>query len=64
MGCPVHIWAPLMAGLVPVARLARDRLPFGHGRRSEAPAAPRTLQRFAPIVPGASTPEPPSPPAP
>jgi hypothetical protein len=26
MGCPVHIWVPMMAGLAPVATLARDRV--------------------------------------
>ena len=26
MGCPVHIWVPLMAAAAPVVRVARDRI--------------------------------------
>lgn len=26
MGCPIHIWAPLMAAMVPFARMARQRI--------------------------------------
>ncbi len=25
MGCPVHIWVPVMASMAPFARVARDR---------------------------------------
>lgn len=51
-GCPIHIWAPLMAALVPVARLVRDRFSLFSRRRPEAPPEPsRVLHRFAPIAP-------------
>ena len=68
MGCPVHIWGPAAAALVPVARLMRFRI---HDRlvawRSPSTAAdegsaaaetPREaaappLRRFAPIDPHA-----------
>ncbi len=54
MGCPVHIWAPLMATMVPFARVARDRLTaLRAGRGIEAAAAeqPRELRRWAPVQP-------------
>ena len=51
MGCPVHIWAPLMGSLVPLARLARGRLRRPAKSRAEAAAgrARPTLRRFRPI---------------
>ena len=56
MGCPVHIWAPIMGGMVPFARVARDRLRFFRMTRSKAsaeqPAAPE-MKRWAPIGPQA-----------
>jgi hypothetical protein len=27
MGCPIHIWLPLMGAAAPIARAARDRRP-------------------------------------
>ncbi len=57
-GCPIHVWAPLMAALVPVARVVRDRFSLVSRRRPEAPVEPtRVLHRFAPVAPsGASAP--------
>ena len=54
MGCPVHIWAPLMASVVPFTRVARDRLTaLRSGRKTEVAAEhPRKLQRWAPVHPG------------
>ena len=52
MGCPVHIWAPLMTGLVPVARIARDRLHILRSDRASRAKPARAVQRFAPIAPG------------
>ncbi|MEZ4501254.1 MAG: hypothetical protein R3C39_01350 [Dehalococcoidia bacterium] len=52
MGCPVHIWAPLMTGMVPLARMARDRLSIRRADRAAETAPKRTIQRFAPITPG------------
>ena len=54
MGCPVHIWAPLMAGMVPLARVARDHLHLTRAGRASKSAPARTLQRFAPVAPGAA----------
>lgn len=51
MGCPVHIWAPLMGSMVPLARLARDRLRWP-AKSSAAPAgasARPPLRRFRPV---------------
>lgn len=53
MGCPVHIWVPMMAAMAPFARMARDRFlparprtPGGNARHREV----RVVQRFAPIA--------------
>ncbi len=55
MGCPVHIWVPMMAALAPAARIARDRF-LASAPRARRPARElRTLKRFAPIAPAAST---------
>ena len=52
MGCPVHIWAPLMAAAVPAARALRDRLGL-YGPRRSGPDPPRedapAVQRFEPV---------------
>ncbi len=61
MGCPVHIWVPAAAALLPAARMARTRL---HGRLqlwrrsasgagAAAPGAPPPLRRYAPVDPHA-----------
>jgi hypothetical protein len=34
MGCPVHIWVPMMAALAPAATLARHRIAALMPRRS------------------------------
>ena len=60
MGCPVHIWVPVMASMAPFARVARDRLRALRFARSsnaqttseaEAPA----LKRWAPVQPASSS---------
>lgn len=58
MGCPVHIWAPLIASMVPFSRVARDRLTaLWAGRGIEVAAEqPRKLQRWAPVQPGLQAP--------
>ena len=53
-GCPVHIWAPMMAAAVPFSRSARDYVRGKANallhRTSEAPAAPeRELKHWAPV---------------
>ncbi|MDA0256943.1 MAG: hypothetical protein O3C25_04280 [Chloroflexi bacterium] len=68
MGCPVHIWGPAAAALVPAARLMRfrlhDRLAAWRSPRTstgdgspgvEGPlgASEPPLRRFAPIDPHA-----------
>ena len=57
MGCPVHIWAPAAAALLPAARMVRVRLGdrLRLRRRPAAPApepAPAPpLRRYAPVDP-------------
>ena len=53
MGCPVHIWVPMMAALAPFGRMARDRLLASKPARAAARPTRevRTLQRFAPVAP-------------
>jgi len=62
MGCPVHIWGPLMASMVPFARMARHRvgaLRAGQGVRRigdlEPPPTP-DLRRWAAIQPRTAPP--------
>ncbi|MGE3857245.1 MAG: hypothetical protein AB7G21_09860 [Dehalococcoidia bacterium] len=49
-GCPVHIWAPLMAAALPFSRAIRDRVRAQFSRPA-APldAPPRELHRWAPV---------------
>ncbi len=61
MGCPVHIWAPMMAGTLPIARVLRDRLRASLPGRSSASSAHETApeaepRRWAPIQPSGSRP--------
>jgi|ETNmetMinimDraft_35_1059890.scaffolds.fasta_scaffold514747_1 hypothetical protein len=59
MGCPVHIWVPVMVGMAPFARVARDKfraLRFAHSdapvtSEVEAPA----LKRWAPVQSASSS---------
>ncbi|MDA1002926.1 MAG: hypothetical protein O3B31_06200 [Chloroflexi bacterium] len=56
MGCPVHIWLPVMAGLAPIGRIARDRLRSlraDRGARTAAAEPRPELKRWAPIQPHA-----------
>jgi hypothetical protein len=53
-GCPVHIWAPLMAAALPFSRVIRDNVRAKltrSSRRTEAPldARARELHRWAPV---------------
>lgn len=52
-GCPVHIWAPLMAAALPLSRALRDRVRVALASRAPTPA-PREVQRWAPIGAGAA----------
>lgn len=56
MGCPVHIWAPMMAGTLPIARVLRDRLRASlPGRNVAREATPEVEpRRWAPIQPSGS----------
>ncbi len=55
MGCPVHIWAPAMAAIVPFARVARDRLydirAARRAARGTAAAPAPQVHRWAPVQP-------------
>ena len=51
MGCPVHIWLPMMAGLAPIGRVARDRLRSLRSARTDEAKPPREIKRWAPIQP-------------
>ncbi len=59
MGCPVHIWVPAAAALLPAARMVRVRLNdrLRLRRRSPAsvpePAPAPPLRRYAPVDPHA-----------
>lgn len=59
MGCPVHIWVPAAAALLPAARMMRVRLGDRLRLRRRAPAsAPEPapappLRRYAPVDPHA-----------
>jgi hypothetical protein len=61
MGCPVHIWIPVMAGMAPFARVARDRFrALRFARSTDAPttsdvdAAAPPLKRWAPVQPAST----------
>lgn len=61
MGCPVHIWAPMMVGTLPIARVLRDRLRASLSARSSASSTRETApeaepRRWAPIQPSGSRP--------
>ena len=55
MGCPIHIWLPLMGAAAPFARVARDRFRAmrpgrpSRGLHTEAAKAPREMKRWAPV---------------
>ncbi|MCK9485718.1 MAG: hypothetical protein M0R73_03315 [Dehalococcoidia bacterium] len=50
MGCPIHIWVPLMGAAAPFARVAHHRVRalFGASTAAEA-EAPREMKRWAPV---------------
>ncbi len=52
-GCPVHIWAPMMAAALPFSRVVRDSIRSKLTRSSRTPAAldapARELHRWAPV---------------
>jgi len=50
MGCPIHIWLPLMGAAAPFARVARDKFRAVRPRRAPlAAAAPPEIKRWAPV---------------
>ena len=54
-GCPVHIWAPLMAAALPFSRALRDRVRAALStHRAASTLAPRAVQRRAPVGQGAA----------
>ena len=53
-GCPVHIWAPLMAAALPFSRAVRARVRSALTRpsrtsRTSTPAAAPEIRRWAPV---------------
>ena len=60
MGCPVHIWVPVMASMAPFARVARDRFKAFRFSIGDAPttteAEAPTIKRWAPVQPASSSP--------
>jgi hypothetical protein len=48
MGCPMHVWVPLMAAAAPFARVARDKV---RALASQPPKVetPREVHRWAPV---------------
>ena len=51
-GCPVHIWAPMIAAALPFSRAVRDRVRTALGtrrRQQPVPPSPREVQRWAPV---------------
>jgi hypothetical protein len=64
MGCPVHIWLPLMGAAVPVARVVRDRVKSVRPRaRREEPTAPARAVTKWPALAGQPVDDEPSSPA-
>ncbi len=56
MGCPVHIWVPLMAAAAPVVRVAKVRIDALRHRDTSDATAPEpapAVQRWSPIDPHA-----------
>ena len=52
-GCPVHIWAPLMAAALPFSRALRDRVRTALStHRAPSTPAPREVRRWTPIGAG------------
>lgn len=56
MGCPVHIWLPLMGAAAPFARVARERFKIRREIRAAEQAAPRETKRWAPVADSAVRP--------
>ena len=48
MGCPVHIWAPLMALILPIVKSVKGFL-FARKRKKQADPDIATMKRFEPI---------------
>lgn len=49
MGCPIHIWLPLMGAAAPFARIAHNRVRALFPGAVPAEEAPRELKRWAPV---------------
>ncbi len=58
MGCPIHIWVPVMAAMAPAATIARHRLNALIPRRRE-PENPahriEEMRRWSPVSEPSST---------
>ena len=48
MGCPVHIWAPLMALILPIVRSVKSFL-FSRKQKNQVSPDVSTMNRFKPI---------------
>ncbi len=49
MGCPIHIWVPLMGAAAPFARIAHNRVRAAFSRSTPVEEQPRELKRWAPV---------------
>lgn len=49
MGCPLHIWLPLMGAAAPFVRVARDKYRSMRPSTTDTGEAPRELKRWAPV---------------
>lgn len=49
MGCPVHIWVPMMAAAAPFARVARDKVRSLLPSKAADTTEPREIHRWAPV---------------
>lgn len=49
MGCPVHIWVPLMGAAAPFARAAHTRVKAMLARPEPVEETPREMKRWAPV---------------
>ena len=48
MGCPVHIWAPLMALILPIVRSVKSFL-FSRKQKNQVSPDASAMHRFKPI---------------
>ena len=54
MGCPIHIWLPMMGVAAPFVRVARTRVKAALSRPAREAEAPREVKHWAPVGQAAS----------